>query len=437
MGLQTAQGYNLTPDTVGAIGRGIGAVQGIRQNNQNLALGEQRLALGNQKSQLLEQANQQELKKQAMQGAAHAVVRSLNLPDDASRVSYWTDRVAELKSQNKNASDSEQILQLYKTGQADKANQLQQGFAKTAIETGLIAKPAGQMTDYQKQSLALAKKKQEMDAGLTREKIAASEAERASTSSTTTQQVKGLESLISGLTPETGNKALSAYQLSGGGDKGVKALMKVIESGTESEQRAAAPELLKSRFPKADPEEMAQLQSVIATSKTAESGFKEAAKLRVKQRQVKDFGRYKQKAIDLIDGLIGNEALGIAENSEWEDVVGSWEGQEKADSWFSTWGDNEANAVADIEEIGSILTGDNLKMMSGVLSESDIKLLKNLSGGALNRTRSDDRFKSDMLQLRDSLAKVNSSAISETPKGMTDNGDGTFTLPDGQIVRRK
>ncbi|MDB4726143.1 hypothetical protein OAF54_01810 [bacterium] len=208
-----------------------------------------------------------------------------------------------------------------------------------------------------------------------------------------------LNVLTQSLQPETANKAQAAFNLAGGGSKGVKAIAEVIKTSSEQEQRAAVPLMLESRFPEATPEEMTQLQAVADSAKTPESGFKEAAELRENQRRAKDFKVYKARTVELLDRILANPEL--------DDVVGSVEGTDKGFFFGSqSHSDGEAEAIADIEEASNILTTENLKLMSGVLSESDIKLLANLAGGALNRTRGEEAFKGDVTALRDKLNGV-------------------------------
>lgn len=215
-------------------------------------------------------------------------------------------------------------------------------------------------------------------------------------------------SFTKNLSPELAQKLNDVWSATGGGDKGMKAVEKALETGSEQERRAMSPTTLKNRFPQADEQEMRQLQAVVDSSKNTENGFKSAAKLRGKQRQKKDFGAFKQKAVGLLQRII--------DNPETDDITGSREGQETAEGW-SYWTDNEANAVADIQEAKDILTGDNLKLMSGVLSESDIRLLANLAGGALNRLRSDDVFIKDVEELRDKLMATNANIEMGEPAG--------------------
>lgn len=198
-------------------------------------------------------------------------------------------------------------------------------------------------------------------------------------------------SITADLSPDLAKKVNDTFTAAGGGDKGIKAVTKLIDQGTESERRAASPEIIKNTFPKASDAERAQLQGVMDGAKNTESGLKAAGKLREEQRRDKKGKGFQVRAVELLTGILDNDEL--------NDVLGSIEGA--TDFRFQ---DSEAELIADIEEAGNILTADNLSLMSGVLSETDIKILQNLAGGALNRKRSSARFKKDVTALRDKLA---------------------------------
>lgn len=205
-----------------------------------------------------------------------------------------------------------------------------------------------------------------------------------------------LTPLLGNLSPELAQKAQSAYRLAGGGKDGVKALNEIVEKGSEIERRQLAPTILKARFKDATPEEMAQLQSAVDAAKDTESGFKAAAEVRETQRNRKKFIAYQDRAVGLIDRILQNDEL--------EDVLGSFEGTGEA--WVS---DKEAAAIADIDELRNILTADNLDLMKGVLSNTDIEILKSLSAGATNRKKGEKLFISDMTNLKERLRNANPS----------------------------
>jgi hypothetical protein len=119
---------------------------------------------------------------------------------------------------------------------------------------------------------------------------------------------------------------------------------------------------------------------------------------------------FQNKVVTLLDSILDNPQL--------EDVVGGIEGR-RGGSDQETFlpvflSDDEANAIADIEEAGNILTADNLSLMTGVLSESDIKIIRSLAGGALSRSRGEARFIKDVTALRDSLASTEVLTVDET-----------------------
>jgi hypothetical protein len=226
--------------------------------------------------------------------------------------------------------------------------------------------------------------------------------------------------LLEGLSPVMVKTSAAAYKAAGGGKDGMKAYQLQIDKGTEQERRIASPQILTASFPKASPAEMAQLQGAMDGAKTTESGLKAATAVRVEQRRLVKAKGFQDRAIELLTGILDNDEL--------DDVLGSVEGA--IDFRFQ---DSEAELIADIEEAGNILTADNLSLMSGVLSESDIKILKNLAGGGLIRTRSSKRFRSDVKKLRDKLSSqmvvtIGDRDIKRQPSG--GNADVPDTLSD-------
>ena len=205
------------------------------------------------------------------------------------------------------------------------------------------------------------------------------------------EQVKIPDVLLEGLSDDLKFKASAAYRAAGGGKDGMTAYQRQVDKGTEQEKRLASPSILKANFPNASTAEMNQLQGAMDAAKTTENGLKEAAKVRTEQKRLVKAKGFQDRAVELLTSILDNPELG--------DVLGSIEGA--IDFRLQ---DSESELIADIEEAGNILTADNLSLMSGVLSESDIKILKNLAGGGLIRTRSEKRFKSDVQKLKDKLS---------------------------------
>lgn len=148
-----------------------------------------------------------------------------------------------------------------------------------------------------------------------------------------------------------------------------------------------------------------------------------------KAKTIKKGELLKERAVTLIDSILKAKKLG--------DVLGPIEG-----SFDIRLDADEAEIITDIQELGDILTGENLDLMTGVLSESDIKIIRSIGGGATNRKRKIDSFRDRMSMLRDAMSKpktkeeLNQEAdnalppIPETPKA----GD-TFTV-NGVTVKR-
>ena len=205
------------------------------------------------------------------------------------------------------------------------------------------------------------------------------------------------ETIIENLSSSGKARAIEAFNLAGGGKDGVKAMNAQIALDETTQQREDVPQLLDASFPNASPAERAQLDAAVQGAKTVESGLKTADKIRTEQRRLKKAKGFQERAIELLNGIVASDQLG--------DVTGSIEGG--IDFRFT---DVESELIADINEAQNILTAENMDLMTGVLSESDIKLLKNLSSGALNRLRGEERFKKDAQTLLEKL----SSALVQT-----------------------
>jgi hypothetical protein len=232
--------------------------------------------------------------------------------------------------------------------------------------------------------------------------------------------------LLEGLDPEISPKVSAAFTAAGGGKDGLKAAQDIIDKGTEQQRRLASPAIISTSFPQASEAETVQLQSAMDAAKTTEAGLKAAGKVREDQRRTKKAQGFQTRAIELLDSILGSDEL--------DDVLGSVEGA--IDFRLQ---DSEAELIADIEEAGNILTADNLSLMSGVLSESDIKILKNLAGGGLIRTRSENRFRSDVGKIREKLSSELVVTVDEE-KALRDQNkeipEGTFAAnAQGQRIQ--
>ena len=222
------------------------------------------------------------------------------------------------------------------------------------------------------------------------------------------------QALVEGLTDSVAAKGAAAFQAAGGGKDGVNAYVKVVEKATEQEQRVSLPKLLKNSFPNASPAEFKELEAAALSGKTVESGLNSARDVRVEQRRLKKAKGFQDRAVQLLNKILASDQVG--------DVTGSAEG-----AYDFRFSDAEAELIADIDEAQNILTADNMDLMTGVLSESDIKLLKNLSSGGLNRRRGKKRFIQDVTQMRDRLS---SQAVLTTD----DRAAASGTSPTQKLV---
>jgi hypothetical protein len=198
--------------------------------------------------------------------------------------------------------------------------------------------------------------------------------------------------LLQGLPPDVGEKLDAVYVAAGGGKDGIDAMNKMTDKLSEQDRRASSANILADSFPNATPEEMTQLKSVMDAAENTEAGLTRAREVRDSQRKTQKGKQFQGRAVSLLKKII--------ENPQLNDVIGSLEGS------FDTrlFSDAEAELIADIEEAGNILTADNFDLMTGVLSESDISILKNLSSGGLNRKRTEERFISDVKGMIDRLS---------------------------------
>lgn len=206
--------------------------------------------------------------------------------------------------------------------------------------------------------------------------------------------------LLSGLSPELADKGAAAFRAAGGGKDGMKAFTSIIDKGSEQERRLTSPKLINQAFPQASQAENRQLQAAMDSAKTTESGLRAAGKVRAEQKRLKKAKSFQNDAVTLLQGIVSHPELG--------DVLGSVEGA--IDFRLQ---DSESELIADIEQATNILTADNMDLMTGVLSESDIAILKSISGGGLNRKRTKKRFIADVQKMIDKLSAVPVSTVDD------------------------
>jgi hypothetical protein len=303
-------------------------------------------------------------REKAMAQDIQKVSLLVNAGETSKGLQLLNNRKAEILKQNGDPSDTDELISMLEGGDSKKFLDSTALLEQIAINEGLLP-PAKIMEVGKNGSLVRFGKNgpELMDIeGLSGGKAAPSP-----------------RALVRGLNPEIKAAAIEAFNLAGGGKDGVKALNDAIEISKEGAAFKKLPEILQVRYPNATEAEMAQINDVIMSSKNTSEGLQEAEKIRGLQRKKTEAKDARAKILAL--------AISIRDNPELNDVVGS------VDSFrFLPRGDNESNAIADIEEMSNLLTVDNLKLMTGVLSESDIKIIRAVGAGGLDRSRSDKEF---------------------------------------------
>ncbi len=206
------------------------------------------------------------------------------------------------------------------------------------------------------------------------------------------------EVLVAGLDDDVAARAAAAYRAGNGGSSGITAANKVIEDSKELARMENMAVSLSEIFPSADDAEMAELQSIVRNAESYEKGMESAQKRRESQKMDSAGRENKLRGIQLVNRILDNKEL--------KAVIGGMEGSHSIDSRQHMFDQLEINAIADIENLSDILTGDNLGMMSGVLSESDMKIIANIAGGGLNRQRSLEVFKADIKAIKEVLERA-------------------------------
>ena len=223
--------------------------------------------------------------------------------------------------------------------------------------------------------------------------------------------------LTQGMSPEQQKIAKQVYRVAGGGGAGLEAVNKAIGSNIEATKLKDLPKTLDIRFPNATKAERAQIDAEVSSATSASEGLEIATALRENQRNNDKGQVFQKRAIKLLTRVLGSDEL--------NDVLGSVEGA--IDFRIQ---DNEASLISDINEISNILTSDNLDLLTGVLTDKDMDVLRDLSAGALVRTRSSDLFKADATSLLNSLK----SKLVETVNDLETGSEAGLNLPPGQEI---
>ena len=216
--------------------------------------------------------------------------------------------------------------------------------------------------------------------------------------------------------------AREAYNVAGGGKEGLAAIDASVSTQKDQARWNDVPNILDSNFPNATKAEREQLETTIGVSSDVETGLKNATKIREEQRRLKKVQAVQSRAVELLGRISKNDQLG--------DVTGSIEGA--YDTRLVS--DAESELIADIGEVSNILTSENLDMMTGVLSESDMKIIRQVSAGALIRTRSEETFLADIKKLQTALSNTMVQTVDDTYVPKDEGAGGSIAPPTASQI---
>lgn len=135
------------------------------------------------------------------------------------------------------------------------------------------------------------------------------------------------------------------------------------------------------------PQGQAALAKTRAETQTAQ------VKAQQQQTQVRKAQEVKSRALEVIDRLLSPQTADALESA-----TGSIQG--RLPSVFQS----TVNVENDIELLRNLLTTENLDLMKGVLSESDVRMLKNLSAGGLELTSGTERVRNALSRMKEALS---------------------------------
>lgn len=144
------------------------------------------------------------------------------------------------------------------------------------------------------------------------------------------------------------------------------------------------------------------------------------AQLAEKQSKVAEVETQRSKAADLKDEVI-RLSTELLNDENLERNVGALDGS-GVGQFFTLRGES-ADFQNKFNKLKSILTAENLDMMTGVLSETDLKILSDIAGGGLNLKSSEEAFKDELRRM---------GGIDQAPREITSQAQFD-SLPSGAI----
>lgn len=151
--------------------------------------------------------------------------------------------------------------------------------------------------------------------------------------------------------------------------------------------------------------------------KIIEKNLDPSSQIKIKEKltQTKKKEQFKKIGIGLVDKILSSKEL--------PNVLGPLEGAID----FRLEG-SEAELIADIKELESILTGENLDLMTGVLSESDIAMLRQIGAGGLSRMRGVPEFRRRIEAIKNSLGGIGNLNSQEEKQAELDRLSEKYNL---------
>jgi len=230
-------------------------------------------------------------------------------------------------------------------------------------------------------------------------------------------------SLLRDLSPSMQAEAQEVWSSLGGGSASMTAYNALLKTDRERGRRGSLDQTLSTVFPSATNDELGQLRAIVDQAEDVETGMALATTTREQQKTNKKGREVQQNALII--------AKRIRNNGDLNAVLGSKQGASQLGDLAHRNDPGETDAIVDIENLLNMLTADNLSMMTGVLSETDIQIIADVAGGGLNRLRSEGLFKADLDRIITSL----SNSLIRSQGGLVITGEETPMGQSGAPMR--
>jgi hypothetical protein len=225
--------------------------------------------------------------------------------------------------------------------------------------------------------------------------------------------VAGSDSVIqaaqqAGLLPGVGSESYSKNFQTALDDKGNLVFIRGTDRGGVNQVQGFVPVDPVQR--KVDEQTAIQTQTPkgVAQTQTAEAKAKEQSEKINKAREVKE------NALRLVRELLADRESTLSNFGRLD--------QYKPDL---AKGDSAVDASRKLNQLEDILTSDNLGIMTGVLSETDLQVIRNISAGGLDRAISDSQALENLRQLEEKFSK-----------DIAESGSHQQPLTDEQLLKK-